>query len=110
MVIEGWMVSVAIAAIAGIATFTAVKSKVEGMSKRQDKIGEKIDEHSELLAAHNIRILQAPTKDFVDNKFVTKELFQQFEKHMEEHFKGITSALKELSQNVKDSNNRRKED
>lgn len=92
MVVEAG-VSIIIALVGVIATFATIKSKVDGILIRVDAFGKKIDQHSEILAEHKIKIAQAPTTEFVDNRYVSKELFISFEKHLDDKLESINRGL-----------------
>ena len=124
MNIEGWMVSLIIALIGVISSFSVIKQKVnEGgskdteqderlkvlekfmnektpfldhLSKVENAYGKKLDEHSNALVEVKEKITQAPTMTEVRNEFVSKEMFKQMEKHIDEKFDKLENGIEKI--------------
>ena len=127
---ESWMVSVAVALVGVVSTFAVLRSNVNRLnetnkeqakkleevdefrnknapviahlSKVQDLMFAKIDAHSESLTSLKEQVTQAPSMKEVRDEFVTKELFLQMQKHMDEKFdhldKGLAKILDKLDE------------
>lgn len=76
------------------------KPQFYAMTKACDEIKDKQAEQSQIIAQLKEQIAQAPTMKEVRQEFVTKEMFKQMEKHIDEKFSlvqhGIDEILKKL--------------
>ena len=127
---ESWIVSVAIALVGVVSVFAVMRANVNSLNeenKEQAKKLEqlekfksenvpvikhlsnvenlafkKIDNHSNLLTSLREQIGQVPSMREVRDEFVTKELFLQMQKHMDEKFdhldKGLGKILDKLEE------------
>lgn len=127
---ESWMVSVVVALVGVVSTFAVLRSNVHRLnetnkeqgkkleelekfrnesapviahlSKVEDSMFAKIDSHSESLTALKEQVGQVPSMKEVRDEFVTKELFLQMQKHMDEKFdhldKGLGKILDKLEE------------
>ena len=121
---ESWMISLVIAFIGVISSFAVIKQKVnEGGSKDKEQdhrlkdlekfmnekqpllvhlskiehaYGKKLDEHSSAIVAVKEKITQAPTMKEVRDEFVSKEMFKQMEKHIDEKFDRVELGLSKI--------------
>lgn len=70
------------------------------MTKQCEEIQEKQNSQAQTIATLKEQIAQAPTMKEVRQEFVTKEMFKQMEKHIDEKFSlvqhGIDEILKKL--------------
>jgi phosphopantetheine adenylyltransferase len=124
MGIESWMVSLIIAFIGAVSSFAVIKQKVnEGgskdreqddrlktlekfmnektpfldhLSKVENAYGKKLDDHSNALVEVKEKITQAPTMTEVRNEFVSKEMFKQMEKHIDEKFDKLENGIEKI--------------
>ncbi len=121
---HGWELSLFIA-ISGVAgTFAVIKNKVneggtkdkeqdtrikelekfmnekapllEHLSKVENAFGKKLDEHAGAIVTVKEKITQAPTMKEVRDEFVTKEMFKQMEKHIDEKFDRVEMGLSKI--------------
>lgn len=80
------------------------KPQFYAMTKACDEIKDKQAEQSQIIAQLKEQIAQAPTMKEVRQEFVTKEMFKQMEKHIDEKFSlvqhGIDEILKKLDRRV----------
>ena len=127
---ESWMVSVVVALVGVVSTFAVLRSNVHRLnetnkeqakkleqlerfgnenapviahlSKAEDLMFAKLDAHSESLTSLKEQVGQAPSMKEVRDEFVTKELFMQMQKHMDEKFdhvdKGLAKILSKLEE------------
>ena len=121
---ESWMVSIAVALVGVVSTFAVLRSNVNRLNetnKEQEKKIEqlerfrnekspviahlskveglmfaKIDSHSEALTSLKEQVSQAPSMKEVRDEFVTKELFLQMQKHMDEKFDNLDKGLAKI--------------
>ena len=98
-----WFINVAIAGIGVISTFSVMRSKIdtqaqqiESLFKINKALGAKVDKHSETLSGHNVMLNGSLTREAADNRFVSKELFHQLEKHMDENFGRLENGIDKI--------------
>lgn len=107
------MVSIGIAVAGVIATFAVMKNKVESLSKsnedkdkKLDALHKRLDTHGDDIVKLNTKAELAMTAKDVDEKYVSKELFRQFEKHIDKRFDRIEDGqgkiLSFIEKTVKD--------
>ena len=89
---ESWMISIGVAAASIIASFAVVKSKAEELKKNQEHIFKRLDSHGDDIVTLNTLSKLAMTAKDVDDKYVSKELFRQFEKHIDKRFDGLEAG------------------
>ncbi len=69
------------------------------------KLFDKIDEINQELATHKVRLGNAPSMEQVRVEFVSKEMFKQMEKHIDDKFDrleaGLTKILDKLEKQQK---------
>ena len=122
--LHGWEISLFIALAGVIGTFAVMKNKVneggtkdkeqdtrlkelekfmnekapllEHLSKVENAFGKKLDEHAGAIVAVKEKITQAPTMKEVRDEFVTKEMFKQMEKHIDEKFDRVEMGLSKI--------------
>ena len=118
---ESWIVSVAVALVGVISTFAVMRSNVHRLTETNKEQGKKLEElekfrnenapviahlskveglmfkkidgHSAVLASLKEQISQVPSMREVRGEFVTKELFLQFEKHIDGRFDGLSKGF-----------------
>lgn len=126
---EGWMISALIAVITLVAGYAVMRNNVaKGMEadKAQDvKIeafekfmnetkpalehysrveigyGKKIDYFDREVVELKTKLNQSPSMKEVRDEFVSKEVYLQMEKHMDQKFAGLQSGIKEILDEVK---------
>jgi len=72
------------------------KPHLEHLSRVEQAITKKLDFHSESITKLNQQITQAPTMKEVKEEFVSKELFKQLEKHIDEKFDKLEMGLSKI--------------
>ena len=86
---ESWMISLAIAGAGILSSFAVVKYMADELKRNQESIFKRLDSHGDDLVALNTMSKLAMTAKDVDDKYVSKELFRQFEKHIDKRFDGL---------------------
>ena len=90
--IESWMISLTIAVSGIVASFAVVKYMATELKKNQELIFKRLETHGDDLVALNTLSKLAMTAKDVDEKYVSKELFRQFEKHIDKRFDGLEAG------------------
>lgn len=121
---ESWMVSLVIALVGVVSSFAVIRQKVnEGGNKDQEQdkrltelekfmneknpmlnhfskieegYGKKLNKHSMDITELQQKITQTPTMTEVRNEFVTKEMFKQMEKHIDEKFDKLENGIEKI--------------
>lgn len=111
---ETWMISGIFGALTYFAVFITVKNKTEQhhqdikdlkekaeLHKKEDeilhgKMFDKLDDVNQELATHKVKLGNAPTMEQVRQEFVTKEMFRQLEKHMDEKFDKLENGIEKI--------------
>ncbi len=100
---ESWVISLIIAFAGVLATFAVTKNKVENNDKQIEAIfkilkslGEKVDTHSESLSEYKVEIKSTVSMKEVRAEFVSKELFKQMEKHIDEKFDKLENGIEKI--------------
>jgi len=100
---ESWVISLVIAVVGVVSTFAVTKNKVDNNDKQIEAIfkilkglGEKVDIHSESLSEHKVMIKSSMTMQQADNKYVSKEMFKQMEKHIDEKFDKLENGIEKI--------------
>lgn len=90
---ESWMISLGIGGITYIATFVTMKNKVDVHQKTIDSqqktinsLFGRLDKHGDDIVKLNTKSELSMTSKDVDAKYVSKELFRQYEKHIDGRF------------------------
>jgi len=122
--VESWMVSIGFALVTLVAGYAVMRSNVsKGMlatAKQDEKIevlekfmnekkplldhlsrveeafGKKIDIHSREIVELKTKLANVPTMEEVRNEFVSKEMFKQMEKHIDEKFDKVENGLDKI--------------
>jgi len=111
---ESWMVSVIIGALTYFSMLVTMKNKTDQHSldikeikekderhKKEDdnlhaKLFDKINELNKEVSRHKVIIANSPTMEQVRNEFVTKEMFKQMEKHIDEKFDKVENGVDKI--------------
>jgi galactitol-specific phosphotransferase system IIB component len=91
-----WVISAVVAMCTGIGTIFVMKYMVAELKKDVGVIFTRLETHGDDIVALNTKSELAVTAKDVDDKFVSKELFRQFEKHMDSRFDGIEQGQKRI--------------
>ena len=94
---EGWVVTLIISAGTIVGTFAVTKYIVGELKNNQSAIFERLEKHGDAIVALNTKVQSAITAKDVDDKFVSKELFRQFEKHIDSRFDEVKDSFKQLN-------------
>jgi len=94
-------VSLALAIIGFIGAIFVMRYMVSELKKNQDMIFKRLDKHGDDIVALNTRSELAVTAKDVDEKFVSKELFRQFEKHMDTRFDALEQGQGKILNYIK---------
>ena len=84
--------------------FAVTKYMVSECKRKQGIMEERLDKHGDDLVTLNTKAELAVTAKDVDEKFVSKELFRQFEKHIDKRFDGIEEGQVEILAFIRSSN------
>ena len=106
---EAWMINTIIGIITIVSSAAIVKHKVETNEKNLGKLEDKIDEdiikrlnnHGDDLVELITKSELAMTAKDVDNKYVSKEMFNMFQRHIDKRFDGVEQALEQILTSVK---------
>jgi len=121
---QGWEISLFIAVAGVVGSFAVIRNKVnEGgtkdaeqdkrlkeleqfmnekrpllqhLSKVENAFGKKLDDYGNNIVELNQKITQAPTMKEVRDEFVSKEMFKQMEKHIDEKFDRVEMGLSKI--------------
>lgn len=94
--IKTWMISGGTAVVIIIGTLYIMKYMIAECKKNVGAAFQKLDAHNEELVELNTKTKLAVTAKDVDDKFVTKELFRQMEKHIDQRFDTIQKDLEKI--------------
>jgi len=111
--IESWMITLAGAVLTFIVTFVTMKNRQDTQSKKQEnteeiieKIFKRLDAHGDDIVKLNTKSELAMTAKDVDDKYVSKELFRQFEKHIDKRFDRIEEGQGKILRYIEDTSKR----
>lgn len=90
--IEGWMISMVFGLATIIGAAYVVRYQVGEAKKHVTIIFERLERHGDDIVRLNTKSELSMTAKDVDEKYVSKELFRQFEKHMDARFDKLESG------------------
>lgn len=94
-----------IIAIVGVIGMIAVTRYIVGELKMKiEAIFSRLDKHGDDLVALNTKSELAVTAKDVDDKFVSKELFKQFEKHIDRRFDNLEKGQAKILEYISNGN------
>lgn len=109
MEFSGWVVANMATVVVFFITVGYYKGKVDTISKDNDALHSKLDAYHRRMDVHGDDIVRLNTKaelamtaKEVDEKYVSKELFRQFEKHIDKRFDGLEEGLGQILAYVKE--------
>ena len=76
-----------------IGTAYVIKHMVAELKKTVDSHNIRLEKHGDDLVKLNTRSELAVTAEQVDSKYVSKELFRQFEKHIDKRFDSVEDGM-----------------
>lgn len=111
MQIEGWMMTALAMVATVIGTIAVMRYQVAANEKssertdleiktRQDKQGEKLDEHDAVLRELREKIENKPSMKEVRTEFVTKEFFRLHQEHVDKQFTQVNSHIDSLGNSI----------
>lgn len=108
MAFDGWVVANLVTIVMFFITVGYYKGKVDTITKDNESLHSKMDSYHHRLDIHGDDLVRLNTKaelaitaKEVDEKYLSKELFRQFEKHIDGRFDGVESALNQILNLVK---------
>lgn len=100
---ESWMISLGIGIVTYISIIVTLRNKVDAHQREIDEshktikaLFARLDKHGDDLVRLNTKAELAITAKEVDEKYLSKELFRQFEKHIDGRFDGVEAGLKQI--------------
>lgn len=103
MAFDGWVVANLVTIVMFFITVGYYKGKVDTITKDNETLHSKMDAYHRRLDTHGDDLVRLNTKaelaitaKEVDEKYLSKELFRQFEKHIDGRFDGVEAGLKQI--------------
>ena len=103
MAFDGWVIANLVTIVMFFITVGYYKGKVDTITKdtvllhsKIDAYHRRLDTHGDDLVRLNTKAELAITAKEVDEKYLSKELFRQFEKHIDGRFDGVEAGLKQI--------------
>lgn len=103
MAFDGWVVANLVTIVMFFITVGYYKGKVDTITKDNEALHSKMDSYHHRLDIHGDDLVRLNTKaelaitaKEVDEKYLSKELFRQFEKHIDGRFDGVEAGLKQI--------------
>lgn len=108
MEFSGWVIANISTIVIFFMTVGYYKGKVDTVVKDNELVHSKLDAYHRRMDIHGDDIVRLNTKSElaitakeVDEKYLSKELFRQFEDHMKTRFDGVESGLREILNYIK---------
>lgn len=108
MEFSNWIVANIITIVMFFITIGYYKNKVDSISKDNETLHNKLDAYHKRLDIHGDDLVRLNTKaelaitaKEVDEKYLSKEMFRQFEKHIDSRFDGIEVSLQQILNFIK---------
>ena len=103
MAFDSWVVANLVTIVMFFITVGYYKGKVDTITKDNEALHSKMDAYHHRLDIHGDDLVRLNTKaelaitaKEVDEKYLSKELFRQFEKHIDGRFDGVEAGLKQI--------------
>ena len=103
MAFDGWVVANLVTIVMFFITVGYYKGKVDTITKDNEALHSKMDAYHHRLDIHGDDLVRLNTKaelaitaKEVDEKYLSKELFRQFEKHIDGRFDGVETSLQQI--------------
>lgn len=100
---ESWMISLGIGIITYISVIATMKNKVENHEKKFESQGtlnkdyyDRLEKHGDSIIELSTKFNMSITKESADDKYVSKEYFGQYQKHMDQQFEYVRNDLGKL--------------
>ena len=108
MAFDGWVVANLVTIVLFFITVGYYKGKVDTITKDNEALHSKMDAYHHRLDIHGDDLVRLNTKaelaitaKEVDEKYLSKELFRQFEKHIDGRFDGVETSLQQILNFIK---------
>ena len=108
MAFDGWVVANLVTIVMFFITVGYYKGKVDTITKDNEALHSKMDAYHHRLDTHGDDLVRLNTKaelaitaKEVDEKYLSKELFRQFEKHIDGRFDGVETSLQQILNFIK---------
>ena len=108
MEFSGWIVANIVTIVMFFITVGYYKGKVDTITKDNESLHNKLDSYNKRLDIHGDDLVRLNTKaelaitaKEVDEKYLSKEMFRQFEKHIDNRFDGVETGLHEILNYIK---------
>ena len=108
MEFDGWVIANLVTIVIFFITVGYYKEKVDNITKDNEALHSKIDAYHRRLDTHGDDLVRLKTKaelaitaKEVDEKYLSKEMFRQFEKHIDKRFDSVQDGLTEILKFIK---------
>jgi len=106
---ESWMISLGIGVITYISIIVTLRNKVDAHQREIDEshktikaLFARLDKHGDDIVKLNTQAELSMTQKDVDNKYVSKELFRQYEKHIDGRFDRLEAGQGKILKFIED--------
>ena len=103
MEFSGWIIANLVTIVIFFITVGYYKSKVDSITKDNETLHNKLDVYHRRLDVHGDDIVRLNTKaelaitaKEVDEKYLSKEMFRQFEKHIDNRFDSVQAGIDKI--------------
>ena len=108
MEFSGWIIANLVTIVIFFITVGYYKGKVDAILKDNEILHNKLDVYHRRLDMHGDDLVRLNTKSElaitakeVDEKYLSKEMFRQFEKHIDKRFDSVQDGLTEILKFIK---------
>ena len=108
MEFSGWIIANLVTIVIFFITVGYYKGKVDAILKDNESLHNKLDAYHRRLDVHGDDLVRLNTKSElaitakeVDEKYLSKEMFKQFEKHIDKRFDSVQDGLTEILKFIK---------
>lgn len=108
MEFSGWIIANLVTIVIFFITVGYYKGKVDTITKDNESLHNKLDAYNKRLDLHGDDLVRLNTKaelaitaKEVDEKYLSKEMFRQFEKHIDGRFDGVETSLQQILNFIK---------
>ena len=108
MEFSGWIIANIVTIVIFFITVGYYKGKVDAITKDNEALHSKLDAYHHRLDVHGDDIVRLNTKSElaitakeVDEKYLSKEMFRQFESHINRRFDGVETSLQQILNFIK---------
>ena len=103
MEFSGWIVANLVTIVIFFITVGYYKGKVDAITKDNESLHNKLDAYHKRLDVHGDDLVRLNTKaelaitaKEVDEKYLSKEMFRQFEKHIDNRFDSVQAGIDKI--------------